>query len=272
MHPTVSIITIIYNGEKEVARTISSVLEQNYRDYEYIFVDGKSKDNSLAVIESFRDAFEQKGIAFRVYSEPDKGIYDAMNKGTCLSEGEWLLMLNAGDQFSDADVLRDFFENKSYDADVIYGDTILEENGFFKKRRTDEPDVLPQEMPFCHQSAFVRSRLQKKYMFDMKYKVVADFDMFSRMAKDSIKFQYIRRFVSVFDMSGLSGRNHLVVLEEADRSRVNNGLLPRAPFGLKKHARRFFQYILRIRRKFMKKYGRYYTESRGWFPSADRVI
>ena len=271
MYPTVSIITVIYNGEKEVARTISSVLEQSYRDYEYIFVDGKSKDNSLEVIESFRDAFEQKGIAFRVYSEPDKGIYDAMNKGTRLSEGDWLLMLNAGDRFSDADVLRDFFENKSYDADVIYGDTILEENGFFKKRETEEPDALPHVMPFCHQSVFVRGQLQKKYMFDMRYRLVADFDMFSRMAKDGVKFQYIRRFVSIFDMTGISGRNLLAVVEEADLSCVNNGLLAMAPSGLKKQTRRFFQHVLRIRRKIMKKCGCYYTERRGWFPSADKV-
>ena len=124
MSTTVSVVTVCYNADKTISNTIKSVLEQNFSDYEYIIVDGASKDNTLNIVEGFRSGFEDKGISFKVVSEKDNGIYDAMNKGAKLCSGEWILFLNADDSFADPDVLKDLFTGKDYVGyDIVYGDS-----------------------------------------------------------------------------------------------------------------------------------------------------
>ena len=90
-----SVITVCYRAGDLIAQTIESVLMQQYTDYEYVFVDGGSKDHTLSVIESYRERFEEKGIRYHVVSEPDQGVYDAMNKGVGEACGQWVLMMNA---------------------------------------------------------------------------------------------------------------------------------------------------------------------------------
>ena len=109
MQPKVSIITVSYNAEKMISETILSVLSQTYCDYEYIFIDGNSSDKTVEVIGKYKQCFEGKNVDYLLISEPDKGIYDAMNKGTALAKGEWILMLNAGDMLAHERVLEDFF-------------------------------------------------------------------------------------------------------------------------------------------------------------------
>lgn len=267
MHPTVSIVTITYNAAQIVEETILSVLSQSYTDYEYVFIDGKSKDGTLDRIEMYRQRFEDKGIPFRVYSEPDKGIYDALNKGIVQAQGQWIQMLNAGDRLAHENVLERVFQDRHYEADVVYGDTILSDSGYYKKRQTQTPDKLPYEMPFCHQSVFVRTSVQKKYRFNMQYRIVADYDMFGRMYLDGVSFRYIQEYVSIFDMTGLSGANQLALDREKDQSRRNNGILTEPQSDLKETARGFYYKLLKIRRNIMKKTGCYYTVKRGWHRS-----
>lgn len=225
MRPTVSIVTITFNAEEVINKTINSVLMQDYLDFEYLFIDGKSPDKTIDIIESFRPMFEDKGVKFRVLSEPDKGIYDAMNKGIRLAEGEWLIMLNAGDAFVHESVLSDFFLNVDYNSDVVYGETIITENGFYKKRKTYSPEIIDRQLPFCHQSVFVRTDVLRKYSFDMKYKLAADYDLFVRMYKAGVKFEYVQKFVSVYDMTGISEKNAIRTNKEAALIRVNNGIV-----------------------------------------------
>ena len=122
MTKKVSVITVCFNAEASIGNTLKSVLDQTYTDYEYVIVDGASKDNTLKIIEDYKAGFEAKGIKITVISEKDNGIYDAMNKAVKYCSGEWLIYLNADDSLADQDVLKDMFETKDYEGfDVVYG-------------------------------------------------------------------------------------------------------------------------------------------------------
>ena len=113
----ISIITVVYNSEKYIRRTIESIVGQDYPAIEYIIIDGKSKDSTMQIVNEYRDR-----IAV-VISEPDKGLYDAMNKGLRLATGDYVLYINSGDALPSPTLMSDIFGNAPADSDVIYGDT-----------------------------------------------------------------------------------------------------------------------------------------------------
>lgn len=116
---TISIITICYNAASDLEKTIKSVAAQKFKDFEYIVIDGQSKDSTLDIIKRNED------VISKWVSEPDKGIYDAMNKGIRMAEGDWLIMMNAGDVFADSEVLANVFKNPiSDEISFLYGDTL----------------------------------------------------------------------------------------------------------------------------------------------------
>lgn len=118
----VSVITICFNAEKEIQRTIKSVVNQTFEDFEYIIIDGNSSDNTLAVIKSYKSRIQQ------LISEPDDGIYDAMNKGVRFAKGEWLIFMNAGDCFADNNVLQNIFANRiPENINFIYSDVYMKQ-------------------------------------------------------------------------------------------------------------------------------------------------
>src|SRR5215469_14735299 len=117
-NPKISIVTITYNNAAELPATIESVLGQTYPNIEYVVIDGASKDNSVDIIRSYADR-----IAYW-HSEKDKSRYDAMNKGTAATTGEWVLFMNAGDAFYDRDAVKDMFQEAHDDADLLYGDVL----------------------------------------------------------------------------------------------------------------------------------------------------
>lgn len=113
----ISVITICYNAEKTIERTIKSVLNQSYKNLEYIIIDGGSKDNTMKIVKRYKDKISS------VISEPDNGIYDAMNKGVRIATGEWLNMMNAGDCYTNDEVLNEIFSTSiPKDKTVIYSD------------------------------------------------------------------------------------------------------------------------------------------------------
>lgn len=225
--PLLSIITVCYNAAGEIGKTIESVLAQNFTDLEYLFVDGKSGDGTVEIIESYRGRFDALGISFRVVSEPDKGIYDAMNKGIGLAAGEWTLMLNAGDVFVSAGVLEKLFRDCD-GVDVLYGDAIFREEHrgkvYYRKMPAKDLSYFDVGMPFCHQSVFARSETLRRYPFDTAYRLVADYDQFYRMYRDGVPFRYAGRYVSVFDGSGVSMKNPLATMQEYGRVRKQAGI------------------------------------------------
>ena len=177
LNPRFSVITVTYNAEKVLEDTIQSVISQTYHHVEYIIVDGASKDGTMAIVNRYRDRISQ------VVSEPDKGLYDAMNKGIALATGDYLCFLNAGDSFHEDDTLQKMVHsiNANELPDVLYGQTALvdTERHFLRMRRLSAPETLSwksfkQGMLVCHQAFFARHTLVEPY--DLQYRFSADFD------------------------------------------------------------------------------------------------
>jgi glycosyltransferase involved in cell wall biosynthesis len=174
------------------------VIKQNYKNIEYIIIDGNSNDKTLAVIKKY-----ESNIDFWL-SEPDHGVYYAMNKGITKACGEWIMFLNAGDMLSDNNVINDLFDGKSYDQiDIIYGDTQLWTNNVSKGKA---PNLfnLTLKMPFCHQSVFYRNLVLKEERFNTNLKVLADNEQFLRIFVKGYRFEHVNRIVSRYSKPGLS--------------------------------------------------------------------
>lgn len=202
----VSVITVCYNAGQTIKNTIESVLGQNYTDYEYVVVDGASKDDTLEIVNSYSELFAQKGIPVTVISERDKGIYDAMNKGIDLVSGDWVVFMNADDSFYHADALTNVFSHDLTDCDVVYGDCVRLDGQGEYPMKANSPETLPKQMPFMHQAVFARSELCKKYKFDLNYKLCADYDFFFKIYASGSKFKQVDTTVCNYSIRGISGR------------------------------------------------------------------
>ena len=208
--PKVSVVTVCYNCDKLLQKTITNVLRQTYKNLEYIIIDGASTDSTAEVIETFRPHLTT------VVSEPDRGIYDAMNKGVRLATGEWVIFMNAGDGFAADDVLQRVFAEERA-ADVVYGDVV--KRGVIKKA---EAPHNGHRMFFCHQSALTRTTCLREYPFDIRHRMSADFKLFKQLFLAGKRFLQLDFPIADFDVTGVS--NSLDSLK--DRLR----LLPRLYF------------------------------------------
>lgn len=224
----VSIITATYNSEKTVRDTIESVLSQDYQDIEYIIVDGKSKDNTLNIVNEYREHIAT------VVSEPDKGIYDAMNKGIKLATGKYLYFLGAGDCLCNNVIskLKDILNIGKYD--FIYGNTYnkvghkIRNKGKFGKFRILFTNI-------CHQGIFYKRKIFEIYgVYSLKYKVLADYELNIKcIGNDKIKKYYVNKFIAIYEGGGYSDK-HLDVVFEKD---INN---------IVKENLGYFYYIIRV--------------------------
>ncbi len=203
----ISVVTVTYNCENVVENTIKSVIEQSYHNLEYIVIDGASKDGTMSIINRYRASINY------VISEPDKGIYDAMNKALKVATGDWIIFMNAGDVFADNNVLSSIFANKDYEGfAAIYGrcnrkyeDSIIpgvKPIPFFEQKR------FCKSMGFSHQAVFVNKNTLGDTMFDTSYRIAADFNMFYSLYKNGGKFQYVDIAICNMDYAdGLSANN-----------------------------------------------------------------
>lgn len=201
-HPRVSIITVTYNAEPLLERTLQSVLAQRYADKEIVVVDGQSSDGTVAVIKRHAAAIQSW------VSEPDKGIYDAMNKGVQMATGDWILFMNAGDTFASDDVLQRLFDAVDpAQADVVYGDVV--KGGVVKaaSKGRATPVSPYHRMLFCHQSVLTRRSCLLDTPFDIRHRLSADFKFFLLQYQQGARFQYVPLPVSVFDTGGVSNRS-----------------------------------------------------------------
>lgn len=219
-HPKFSIITVTYNAGKVLEDTIQSVVFQTYRNVEYIIVDGGSKDNTLEIAEKYRDRIN------RIISEPDKGLYDAMNKGIRLATGDYLCFLNAGDELHENETLQKMVHTlKSKELpDVIYGETAIvdEEGHFLHMRRLSTPDILTwksfkQGMLVCHQAFFARRELAVANLYDLQYRFSADFDWCIRIMKKAKRLHNTRLTIIDYLNEGMTTQNHKASLKERFR-------------------------------------------------------
>lgn len=217
-HPKFSIITVTYNAEKVLEDTIQSIVTQTYKNVEYILVDGGSTDGTLDIINKYRTHIHT------VVSEPDKGLYDAMNKGIRLATGDYLCFLNAGDGFHEDDTLQLMVHSISGTAlpDVIYGETeIVDAEGHFVcKRRLAAPERLTWKsfkkgMLVCHQAFFARRDLVESY--DLSYRFSADFDWCIRIMKKAKVLHNTHLTLIDYLNEGMTTRNHKASLKERFR-------------------------------------------------------
>lgn len=212
--PKVSIITVVFNSAKLLQRTINSVRQLTYPNVEYVIVDGNSTDSTKEIIE--RNYLH----ITRWISEPDKGIYDAMNKALGLSTGDFVWFINAGDTIYDPYILDNIFKGKEKFADIYYGETIItneegEELGLRVKKLPKKLTWLSfrHGMTVCHQSIIVRRKLAPKY--NTEYRFSADFDWVIRILKqDGVTTYNTRRILSIFQEGGATTKNHKKSLKE----------------------------------------------------------
>lgn len=197
--PLITVVTVVYNGEATLEQTIKSVVNQTYDNVEYIIVDGGSKDRTLDIIKKYEDIIDYW------QSEPDKGIYDAMNKGIELANGVWINFMNAGDCFVNAEVLSSVFRNNNnFDFDVLYGDA-CDENGesLISYKKINTYFFLRLKM-INHQSMFIKRKILLEHNYDLNYKIIADREQFIWAYKEGKRISYLNQKIAQFDTNGIS--------------------------------------------------------------------
>lgn len=192
----VSIVTVNKNNGVGLQKTINSVHNQTYKDFEFIVIDGDSSDDSKDIIKANKD------IITVSISEPDAGIYDAMNKSLSMCHGDYVIFMNSGDCFYDANTLQNVFSTNSM-SDVIYGDVYFDELSFANKNIHSLQDFYCRS-PFCHQGVFTRTDLANTLKFDINYRIVADWIMFLQLFVRGYSFQYVPIVVARCESGGIS--------------------------------------------------------------------
>ncbi len=220
----ITVVTVCFNEEKDIAATIESVLSQDYRDFEYIIKDGLSSDDTLKIAKGFEESFAAKKIAYRIVSKKDEGLYDAMNQAVQLAGGEFINFMNSGDLFFDNTVLGRIFDGKDYkDTDLIYGDAIEEEFGeyyYFRKC----PELIEERMPFNHQTVFARTELLKEMPFDTGLKITADYDFLIRAKRAGRVFTDSKVVTALISTDGVSTVRLKDTYLESIKVRRKNGI------------------------------------------------
>jgi glycosyltransferase involved in cell wall biosynthesis len=215
--PKISIITITYNAEKHLERTLKSVILQTYTNKEYIIIDGNSTDGTLAIIK--------RNAHYLDYwiSEPDKGLYDAMNKGLAQATGDYVVFMNAGDTFYEDTTLEKVFALNA-DADVYYGDAmIIAENSLqpLGLRSQITPHCLPERLSWkdlrkglvvCHQAFIVKKSICEPY--DLTYTLSADIDWVIRVLKKATKVVNTQEIIATYLLGGLTTQKRNISLQE----------------------------------------------------------
>ncbi|MBP1618553.1 MAG: putative glycosyltransferase [Bacteroidetes bacterium] len=228
MNPTLSIITVTYNAEKTLPFTLKSVAEQTYRDIQYILIDGKSRDNTLLVIE------ESNVSIHALVSEPDKGLYDAMNKGAALATGDYICFLNAGDTFFAPDTVERMMKSipQGELPGVIYGETALvsKQRFFVGMRWHRAPDEMTWKsflggMLVSHQAFILKRDLFEPY--ELSYRFSSDVDWCIRMMKKTNNIYNSHLTLINYLNEGMTTSNHKASLKERFRIMVKHyGALP----------------------------------------------
>ena len=221
----VTVITVCRNHAKGLEKTIQSVESQTWQEKEFLVIDGASTDGTMEVIR------QHEGSITQWISEPDLGIYDAMNKGVRLAQGQWIIFMNTGDTFASADTLQRVFQEPQ-EADVIYGDVIKGEN----VKKAEAPHNA-HRMFFCHQSAFVRTSCLKAFPFDTSHRMSADFKQIKQLYLAGKNFKQLDFPIAEFDTLGISNtsrskglRDNISVIREVDSWKDLLKFLPRLYF------------------------------------------
>lgn len=230
-HPLITIVTVCYNSVELIEKTLKSVLKQRYANKEYVVIDGASTDGTKKIVEQYIDS-----IDFFV-SEPDKGIYHAMNKAVEVAKGEWVIFMNAGDLFLDNEVLEKVSQSLCIETDVLYGDILTARNGDLVLKEAPPEITHLHRMSFCHQAVFTRTSLLRSFPFDEKYKLSADFKLYKQLSLKEFVFKRLPIPITIYDRTGLSNSQrsrglaeNIAIIKEIDNWQEKLRLLPRLYF------------------------------------------
>jgi glycosyltransferase involved in cell wall biosynthesis len=203
--PKVSVITVTYDVNETLKKTIKSIMEQTFEDFELIILDGSPARSTVDLAATFVKSLPYNNISIKILHGKDGGIYDAMNKAAAISNGDFFIFMNAGDAFYAPDTLQLLMDNSSPEIDFVYGDTVLE--------RGDKSILIPSEsclghLPFgnlfSHQAVLIRSETQRNFSYDVSYKLVADHNFYFRAYLAGSKFKQVGFPVATVDDGGVS--------------------------------------------------------------------
>lgn len=199
--PKISIITVCYNSVKTIDKTIQSVINQTYKNIEYIIIDGGSTDGTLDIINKYKDR-----ITYMI-SEKDGGIYDAMNKGSMVAKGEYLNFMNSDDYFFSGSSIEECIPYLDGHNDIIYGNVEVR----YDKIKFIKNKLPPRYLwaaPANHQSSFIRRDTMLKYGYNISNKIVADYEFFLNVYYNGGNVLKINKTIASFYNDGYSQQNY----------------------------------------------------------------
>lgn len=218
----ISVVTVCFNCRNTIEETIRSVISQDYPNIEYIVIDGGSSDGTLNVVNKYQTKIKT------IVSEPDQGIFDAMNKSLKYITGYYVLFLNAGDKLVNSHIVSDIFGKQEYHEDLIYGDVYIQNelgylfckaDAIYSKNPTKK-ELVFKSQGFCHQSLFTKTSMLKNIGFNLKYPLGADYDTTAQIYyKGNQEIFYVGQPISIFDdRTGGASHNKIVQIlkERAD--------------------------------------------------------
>lgn len=208
----ISIITVCYNDKDVIEKTILSVINQDYSNLEYIIVDGASSDGTLEIIKQY-----QKKYPIILISEKDDGIYDAMNKGSKVASGDYLNFMNAGDYFFSDNTISAVVPHLYSGEGIVYGDTEIRYDNFKIIASSKDPQNLWRG-PINHQSTFISRPVMTKYGYNIKNKIVADFEFFLNAYYNGETIKKINVVIASFANNGISQSEDKQVVSDCLRT------------------------------------------------------
>lgn len=191
----ISVITVCFNAEETIDETLLSVVNQSYNNIEYIIIDGKSNDSTLLHINRYKDKIDC------IISEPDEGVYDAMNKGLKVANGDFVIFLGADDHFISYDIIADVVNLIREKDCVYYGNVVRSKRNDIYKGHFNKYKISLENI--CHQCIFYPRSVYKSYLYELKYKTYADY-YYNLQIFPLVKFVYLPIIISYFNVGGIS--------------------------------------------------------------------
>lgn len=218
----ISIITVCYNSQKTIRDTIESVLSQTYQNYEYLIIDGKSSDNTLDIINEYKDE------RIKCLSEKDKGFYDAMNKGIKMATGDLIAIINSDDVLYDKNVFQKVVDNYDDNTEILYGNVKYYNEDFTQVIR-DYISGTKKDNAFCpaHPTLYIRKEVFDRLgLYDLSFKVVSDYDFMVRCNVNNIKYKYLNEYLVKMRYGGMSNglKGYLINFKECCQILKHNGV------------------------------------------------
>lgn len=219
-HPKITVVTVCYNAERDIEKTIQSVINQTYDNIEYIIVDGASKDGTMQVVEKYKDKIA------KIVSEPDKGIYDAMNKALKLATGDFLIFMGSDDVFYTKNVVENVVSSIKDKNSVYYGQVELKGLGTIHWGRFNKLKWAVTNV--SHQAVFYPRCVYSHSSYDVTYKLYADYVYNLNLIRDNTRFIYTKEVVTLYNMTGASASNKDLKFEKDEFLLKHNtlGLIP----------------------------------------------